>query len=260
MGSTSETSFLRADAQPLGPDAGSRRLLRRRRGGGGRPGEAGTPSGSDTGGSIRQPAAFCGVTGIKPTYGTVSRYGLIAYASSLDQIGSPGPGRGRLRCRAGPGRWAATRGTAPLWMCPLGRLLASLDRRRERPADRPAPGVLRARGWTVRCGPCVLAAAGRAAGPGGRAGGAVLPHDGVCHPDLLYHCLRGGLLQPVPVRRGEVRLAGGGVRGPARSCISRPAPRASAREVQRRILLGTFVLSSGYYDAYYKKALQVQRR
>ena len=105
---------------------------------------------------------------------------------------------------------------------------------------------------------CVLAAADVLREPGGRAGAPVLPHDGVCRPDLLYHCLRGGVLQPVTVRRGEVWLAGGGVRGPAGAVSAEPAPRASAPRSRRRILLGTFVLSSGYYDAYYLKALRAK--
>ena len=93
---------------------------------------------------------------------------------------------------------------------------------------------------------------------GGGGGAAPFPVLEYARARLLYHRRGGGQLQPVPVRRGEVRLAGGGLRGPALTCTTKPALEGFGTEVKRRILLGTFVLSAGYYDAYYKKALQVK--
>ena len=254
MGSTSETSFLGPvrnpwdrERVPGGSSGGAAAAVAAR--------SSWYAIGSDTGGSIRQPAAFCGVTGIKPTYGTVSRYGLIAYASSLDQMGPLA--RDAADCAA------------------VLDLVMGRDPRDGTSLDVPAGGLLAALTGDVRglriglpqecfgegAGQCGAGlrpgGGGRAAGPGGRAGAPVLPHDGVCHPDLLYHCLRGGVLKPVTVRRGEVWLAGGGVRGPA-GLYQQTRTEGFGPEVRRRILLGTFVLSSGYYDAYYLKALRAK--
>ena len=117
MGSTSETSFYGPTRNPWdlsrvpgGSSGGAAAAVAAR--------ECWYAIGSDTGGSIRQPASYCGVTGIKPTYGTVSRYGLIAYASSLDQIGPLA--RTAEDCAAVLDVFAKTPGTAPVWTSPQG--------------------------------------------------------------------------------------------------------------------------------------------
>ena len=87
MGSSTENSAFATTKNPWDIETGPRRLQRRERRGGSGQGSPLCALGSDTGGSIRQPASLCGIVGMKPTYGTVSRYGLVAFASSLDQIG-----------------------------------------------------------------------------------------------------------------------------------------------------------------------------
>ena len=156
MGSTTRDLLFRPGrATPGTSTRVARRLLRRCGGrGGGRRGVL-YAIGSDTGGSIRQPASFCGVTGMKPTYGTVSRYGLIAYASSLDQIGPIARSRRRTapRCwTSSPGR---TPGTAPAWPGSGRGSPATPDRRHPGHDASACPPTTSARVWTPRCrAPC----------------------------------------------------------------------------------------------------------
>ncbi|HZW11251.1 MAG TPA: Asp-tRNA(Asn)/Glu-tRNA(Gln) amidotransferase subunit GatA [Phycisphaerales bacterium] len=213
--------------------------------------------GSDTGGSIRQPAALCGVVGLKPTYGRVSRYGLVAYASSLDQIGPLA--RTLDDCAACLGAMA---GRDPLDTTSSARPFhpsASPDTS----AGPATLGVPRA-ALDSSNDPDALAVFKSAAGALERAGFAIreidLPHSD--HAVAAYYIVAtaeasSNLARYDGVRYGRrARLAQG--EGLA-ELYSRTRAEGFGHEVQRRIMLGTHVLSSGYYDAYYLTALKARR-
>ena len=211
--------------------------------------------GSDTGGSIRQPAAYCGVTGIKPTYGTVSRYGLIAYASSLDQMGPLA--RDAADCAA---VLDAVMGKDPRdgtsLDVPAGGLLAGLtgDVRGMKigiPADCFGDGL----DPEVKKG--VLAVADVL-----KARGAEIVE--FTFPVMEYVVPTYYIIAAAEASSNLSRFDGVKYGWRAESfedltdLYSKTRTEGFGAEVKRRILLGTFVLSSGYYDAYYKKALQVK--
>jgi aspartyl-tRNA(Asn)/glutamyl-tRNA(Gln) amidotransferase subunit A len=211
--------------------------------------------GSDTGGSVRQPADFCGVVGLKPTYGRVSRYGLIAYASSFDQIGIFGrsvPDVARvLEVIAGPDELDSTVSrskTTPFF--PLNRsyriayFKEALDHPGLDPEIREAIlGRLdqwRQQGHTVE-----------AAG-----------FDLLDYIVPAYYVLSTAEASSNLARFDGVRY---GYRTPGKGLeltefYKRTRSEGFGREVKRRILLGTFVLSAGYSDAYFTKAQQVRKR
>jgi aspartyl-tRNA(Asn)/glutamyl-tRNA(Gln) amidotransferase subunit A len=211
--------------------------------------------GTDTGGSIRQPAAFCGVAGLKPTWGRVSRYGLVAYASSLDQ--------------AGP--LARTVGDLAL----AGQALFGHDPLDATSATRPAPDLapaLEGRAAGLRVGvpwaflargvePDTMARFREALKALESAGAAVaevaLPH--LPHAIAAYYLVATAEASSNLARYDGVRY---GRRAPAARELRRlygdSRDQGFGAEVKRRIVLGTFALSSGYYDAYYLRAQKVR--
>jgi len=210
--------------------------------------------GSDTGGSIRQPAALCGVVGVKPTYGRVSRYGLLAFASSLDQIGpfARTVADAALACEvlAGPDPRDATCMTAPAEGFRSALTGEIRGVRIGVPRSLLADGVDRD----------VLAAFDRAiealAGLGATIADIALPHS--AHAIPVYYLICTAEASANLARYDGVRY---GFRAPAAALgemYDRTRDQGFGPEVKRRILLGTYVLSAGYYDAYYLKAQQVR--
>jgi aspartyl-tRNA(Asn)/glutamyl-tRNA(Gln) amidotransferase subunit A len=209
--------------------------------------------GSDTGGSIRQPAALCGVVGMKPTYGLVSRYGLIAFASSLDQIGpfagSVADAALLLEVIAGHDPMDST--SIP---DPAPRLVDQL----KRGVDGLRVGVVRELMNGVD--PDVAARVNAAADALGAAGAKV---DEASVPAAIYGLSAYYLIAPAEASSNLARYDGvryglrvGGEDITAMYGKTRAA--GFGAEVKRRIMLGTYALSAGYYDAYYGQAQRVR--
>ncbi len=210
--------------------------------------------GSDTGGSIRQPAAFCGVVGMKPTYGRVSRYGLVALASSLDQVG-PFARDVRdaallLGAVAGHDRRDATSIQAPVpdYVAELSKGVAglTLGLPDEYFIDGMDPDVERA----VRTAIEVLKELGARL-------------ERVSLPTTRHSLAAYYLILPAEASSNLARYDGVkfGLRVPGRDLVemeSRTRAAGFGAEVKRRIMLGTYALSAGYYDAYYGKAQSVR--
>ncbi|XOB99269.1 Asp-tRNA(Asn)/Glu-tRNA(Gln) amidotransferase subunit GatA [Deinococcota bacterium DY0809b] len=211
--------------------------------------------GSDTGGSVRQPAAFTGTLGFKPTYGRISRYGLVAFASSLDQVGT------------------FARSVADL--ARINRVLMGHDPRDATSLTaappRLEPDPERGRGYTLGVvretlqegnSPGVLDALARFR--------AVLEAEGVRFVEVGLPSLRHALAAYYLVATAEassnlarydgVHYGARAEAGDVQALMRRTRERGFGAEVKRRILMGTFALSSGYYDAYYGRALKARRR
>ena len=212
--------------------------------------------GSDTGGSIRQPASFCGVVGVLPTYGRVSRYGLIAFASSLDRVG-PFAANVRdaatlLGVIAGNDPKDATSSPAP-----VPDFAAESDKSAEGlrigvPSEYFAEGLDPEVRAAIEKGIAALQAAGCTVKP------VSLPNTKYAVP--TYYLIATAEASANLARFDGVRY---GYRSPASETLSdmysHSRDEGFGAEVKRRILLGTYALSAGYYDAYYLKAQQVRR-
>ncbi len=212
--------------------------------------------GTDTGGSIRQPASFCGVVGLKPTYGRVSRYGLVAFASSLDHIGP------------------LTRDVRDAAIL-LGAISGN-DRQDSTSADMPVPDFEEALSRDIagmRLGipreyfsdnlaPDVAAGIKEALGVLERSGALIRP---VTLPHTRFAVATYYLIATAEASSNLARYDGVAYGHRASDCCElrdmyeRTRSGAFGSEVKRRIMLGTFALTDGYYDAFYKKASQVRQ-
>ena len=218
--------------------------------------EAPVSLGTDTGGSIRQPASLCGIVGLKPTYGRVSRYGLVAFASSLDQIG--------------PFAHDVTDTALML------EVLAGHDDRDSTSVDRPVPAYTKTVNDPVK--PLTIGVAKEYF-----AGGLDSEVEAAIRAALREYEKLGAAVKEVSLPHSKYAIATYyivataeassnlarydgmhyGYRTPGKldliATYSRTRAEGFGKEVQRRIMLGTYALSSGYKDAYYVKALKVRR-
>ena len=218
-------------------------------------GEALGALGSDTGGSIRQPAAFCGVVGIKPTYGRVSRYGLVAFASSLDQIGclARDTRDAALLLRAIAGNDPLDATSAPLPVPDYVEQLAGGVKglRLGVPEEYLCEGMQPGMAETIREALAVLKGLGAEIGP------VSLPHTRYALP--VYY-----LIAPAEASANLARFDGVkyGYAFPDAvdmwDSYRRTRQHGFGAEVKRRVMLGTYALSAGYYDQYYLKAQKVR--
>ncbi len=211
--------------------------------------------GTDTGGSVRQPAAFCGVVGVKPTYGRVSRHGVVAYASSFDQVGplarSVEDAALILEVIAGPDEYDSTASLKPV--PPYSKNLTMEGKKR----IAYIPEVLASEGLDPEIRTMVdnaiacLRAEGHTVEP-------------VSFPYLEYVVPTYYILTMAEASSNLARYDGihYGYRSPnatdLESTYKKSRSEGFGAEVKRRIMLGTFVLSAGYYDAYYAKAQKVR--
>jgi len=249
MGSTSETSYFGAvknpwdkERVPGGSSGGSAAAVAAK--------EAFCALGSDTGGSIRQPSSYCGVTGFKPTYGTVSRYGLLAYASSLDQIGAIG--RDAADCAAIYHTIAGKdpRDGTSLDLSGGGQEGGVRGRKIALPAECFGDGV------DSEVKQHVLAVAEVFRGMGAEVEYISLPFFDYVIP--AYYIIATAEASSNLSRYDGVKYGFRADENDLTQMYSTTRSEGFGTEVKKRILLGTFVLSSGFYDAYYKKALQVK--
>ncbi len=261
MGASTETSIFGAAHNPWslertagGSSGGSAAALAA--------GMAPLTIGTDTGGSIRQPAAFCGVCGLKPTYGRVSRYGLIAFASSLDQIGPMAHNvedlAACLEVIAGHDHRDSTS---------LSSQVPQFSRLVTQPIAGLRVGVVRDQVDHQGLAPAIRQAVERSIDMLQTSGAKIvdveLPYSRYSIPTyyVIASCEASSNLARFDGAhygfRAEAKSVPGDWTLDEMYCHSRS--QGFGAEVKRRIMLGTFALSSGYYDAYYRKAQQVRR-
>ncbi len=255
MGSSNETSYFGAvknpwdqKAVPGGSSGGAACAVAARL--------CAAATGTDTGGSIRQPAALCGISGIKPTYGTVSRYGMIAFASSLDQAGPMARSAEDLALLLN-----VMTGFDP-------RDSTSLQRDKEdytRDLSKPLAGLriglpkeFFAEGLAQDVANCVHAAIAEYKKLGASIVDISLPNSKLAVP--VYYVLAPAEASSNLSRFDGVRY---GYRAPEYRDLADMYEKSRAQgfgeEVKRRIMIGTYVLSHGYYDAYYLQAQKIRR-
>ena len=210
--------------------------------------------GSDTGGSIRQPASFCGITGLKPTYGSVSRFGLVAFASSLDQIGPMA-----RSARDTAVLYDAIKGHDPLdsTSVPRGYPATGLESHDMNGIRIGIPEEFFAEGLSPEVEKAVRQGISIFEGLGARIIPISLPY--IRYGVAVYYIIAtaeacSNLARYDGVRYG-LRQEGA---GDLMDMYMETRARGFGPEVKRRIMLGTYALSAGYYDAYYKKASQVR--
>ena len=213
--------------------------------------------GSDTGGSIRQPAALCGIVGVKPTYGRVSRYGLVAFASSLDQVG---PFARNVRDAAlllsvisghDPKDSTSAPAAAPDY-------LAEVDQRVENLRVGVAREFAHAEGTDPQVSDAVEAAVNQYRSMGAALVDVSLPHT--AYGIAAYYIIAPSEASSNLARYDGVHF-GHRTQAPIRDIVelmSKSRAEGFGDEVQRRIMIGTYALSSGYYDAYYLRALKIR--
>ncbi|XP_008798214.1 glutamyl-tRNA(Gln) amidotransferase subunit A, chloroplastic/mitochondrial isoform X1 [Phoenix dactylifera] len=217
--------------------------------------------GSDTGGSVRQPASFCGVVGMKPTYGRVSRFGLMAYASSLDVIGCFGSSvvdtAILLSAISGHDRLDAT--SSKHEVSDYAPQLVSLDHLESKPLKGLRVGVIRettGEGVDVGVMSSVQAAASHLEQLGSIVTEVSLPSFSLGLP--AYYILASSEASSNLSRYDGVRYGYQAAADELSSLYGDSRANGFGPEVKMRILMGTYALSAGYYDAYYKRAQQVR--
>ncbi|KAM6549843.1 hypothetical protein CsatB_021519 [Cannabis sativa] len=260
MGSTTEASAYQVTANPWdvsrvpgGSSGGSAAAVSAR--------QCMVSLGSDTGGSVRQPASFCGVVGLKPTYGRVSRFGLMAYASSLDVIGCFGSSVADagilLHAISGHDRLDAT--SSKQEVPDFTSLISSINFSESKPLKGLRVGLIREtidEGVDHGVTTVIRGAASHLEELGCSVSEVSLPSFSLGLPS--YYILASSESSSNLSRYDGVRYGNQAAADELNSLYGDSRAKGFGNEVKMRILMGTYALSAGYYDAYYKRAQQVR--